>query len=124
MTRRFLTVGLVIAPVNAAVLNLTDAGGRATAASLLTVVRLLGALVGVALLTSRGLGGFYAEAGLIPLDDPRFGQLVRDLQVESFNESFLVAAGVSFATVLPALLLSPLSSRRRLPLIGRWTDRS
>ena len=119
-----LGFGLVIAPVNAAVLNLTDAGDRATAASLLTVVRLLGALVGVALLTSRGLGGFYAEAGLIPLDDPRFGQLVRDLQVESFNESFLVAAGVSFATVLPALLLSPLSWRRRLPLIGRWTDRS
>ena len=43
-------------------------------ASLLTVVRLLGALVGVALLTTRGLSGFYAEAGLIPLDDPRFSR--------------------------------------------------
>ena len=64
--------GLVIAPLNAAVLDEAAEGERATLASLLTVVRLLGALVGVALLTTRGLSGFYAEAGLIPLDDPRF----------------------------------------------------
>jgi MFS family permease len=90
--------GLVIAPINAAGL------GR-TVASLLTVVRLLGALVGVALLTSRGLGGFYAEAGLLPLDDPRFEDLVRGLQVDAFQETFLVTAVICFVSILPALLL-------------------
>jgi hypothetical protein len=74
-------------------------------ASLLTVVRLLGALVGVALLTTRGLGGFYADAGLIPLGDPRFEDLVEGLQVESFQETFLATAVVCFLAILPALLL-------------------
>jgi EmrB/QacA subfamily drug resistance transporter len=97
--------GLVIAPINAAALGEVDEEGRATLASLLTVVRLLGALVGVALLTSRGLGGFYAEAGLIPLDDPRFEESLVGLQVDAFQETFLVAAGVCFLTLLPALLM-------------------
>jgi MFS family permease len=97
--------GLVIAPINAAALGRTAEEDRATMASLLTVVRLLGALVGVALLTTRGLGGFYAEAGLIPLDDPRFEDLVEGLQVESFQETFLATAVVCFIALLPALLL-------------------
>jgi EmrB/QacA subfamily drug resistance transporter len=97
--------GLVIAPINAAALGRTAEGDRATMASLLTVVRLLGALVGVALLTSRGLGGFYTEAGLIPLDDPAFEDLVRGLQVEAFQETFLVTGIICFISILVALLL-------------------
>jgi hypothetical protein len=100
-----LGFGLVIAPVNAAVLQEATEDQRATLASLLTVVRLLGALVGVALLTTRGLSGFYAEAGLIPLDDPRFEELLAGVQVDAFQETFAVTAAVCFATVLPALLL-------------------
>jgi MFS family permease len=97
--------GLVIAPINAAALGQTAEGDRATMASLLTVVRLLGALVGVALLTSRGLGGFYAEAGLIPLDDPAFEDLVRGLQVDAFRETFLVTGILSYIAIPVALLL-------------------
>jgi len=100
-----LGFGLVIAPINAAVMDEAAEDRRATVASLLTVVRLLGALVGVALLTTRGLSGFYAEAGLIPLDDPRFESLLRGLQVDAFQKTFLVTAAVCFATLLPALLL-------------------
>ena len=100
-----LGFGLVIAPVNAAVMDEAAEDQRATVASLLTVVRLLGALVGVALLTTRGLSGFYAEAGLIPLDDPRFEQLLEGLQVDAFQETFAVTAAVCFATLAPALLL-------------------
>ena len=102
--------GLVIAPLNTAVMDVAGEAERATLASLLTVMRLLGALVGVALLTTRGLSGFYAEAGLVPLDDPRFAELLRGLQVDSFRDTFVVTAGVCFASVLPALLL------RRAPL--------
>lgn len=74
-------------------------------ASLLTVVRLLGALVGVALLTSRGLGGFYAEAGLVSLGDPRFEELVVGLQVDAFQEVFLATGLICFLTLVPAAFL-------------------
>jgi MFS family permease len=100
-----LGFGLVIAPINAAVMQEAREDQRATLASLLTVVRLAGALVGVALLTTRGLSAFYAEAGLIPLDDPEFGAELRNLQVDSFRDTFIVTAAVCFATLLPALLL-------------------
>jgi MFS family permease len=100
-----LGFGLVIAPINAAVMNEAPEDERATLASLLTVVRLVGALVGVALLTTRGLSGFYAEAGLIPLDDPAFESQLRNLQLDSFSDTFIVTAAICFATLLPALLL-------------------
>ena len=58
-----LGFGLVIAPINSAALGETAEEERATMASLLTVVRLLGALVGVALLTTRGLGGVLPAGG-------------------------------------------------------------
>ena len=51
-----LGFGLVIAPISAAVINSVAEGDRATASALLTVMRLVGMLIGVALLTSRGLG--------------------------------------------------------------------
>ena len=100
-----LGFGLVIAPINAAVMEEAAEDQRATVASLLTVVRLVGALVGVALLTTRGLGSFYSQAGLIPLDDPEFESQLRTLQVDSFQDTFIVTAAVCFATLLPALLL-------------------
>jgi len=100
-----LGFGLVIAPINAAVMDEAEEDQRATLASLLTVMRLVGALVGVALLTTRGLSGFYSQAGLIPLDDPRFESLVRGLQLTSFRDTFVATAAVCFATLLPALLL-------------------
>jgi MFS family permease len=100
-----LGFGLVIAPINAAALGQTPPDQHATVASLLTVVRLLGALIAVALLTTRGLGGFYAEAGLVPLDDPRFVELLRGIQVESFRETFVAAAVVCFVSLIPAAFL-------------------
>jgi hypothetical protein len=100
-----LGFGLVIAPTNSAVMDEAKEEERATAASLLTATRLLGALVGVALLTTRGLGGFYSEAALVPLDDPRFLERLRDLEAGSFSETFLVTAAVCFAGLLPAFVL-------------------
>jgi MFS family permease len=108
-----LGLGLVIAPLTVAVLSQAGARERATLAALLTVIRLLGALVGVALLTTRGLGSFYAEAGLLPLGDPDYGENLRSLQVQAFQETFLVAAGVCLLALLPAVML---------PRTGRPTD--
>jgi hypothetical protein len=106
-----LGFGIVIAPVNTAVLDAVGEAERATVASLLTVLRLLGALVGVALLTTRGLSGFYAEAARIPLDDPRFRDRLIDLEVASFQDTFIAAGAVCLATLLPALWLG----WRRMP---------
>jgi MFS family permease len=100
-----LGLGLIIAPVNGAVLNEVEEGQRATVSALLTVTRLIGALVGVALLTTRGLGGFYAEAGLIPLDDPRYGEVLLGLEVEAFRDTFLATALVCFGAAIPAWFL-------------------
>jgi MFS family permease len=98
-------IGLVIAPINTAVLGQVGEADRGTVSALLTVMRLLGALVGVALLTTRGLGGFYAEAGLIPLDDPRYVEILTGLTVESFTRAFTVTALVCFLATIPAFFL-------------------
>ena len=94
-----LGFGLVIAPVNTAVLDDADEDERATLAALLTVVRLVGALVGVALLTTRGLSGFYAEAGQVP-SRPAIRDLVLGLEVDSFRRRFIVTAAVCFVALI------------------------
>jgi MFS family permease len=100
-----LGLGLVIAPIGAAVVNQVEEGERATVSSLLTVARLLGALVGVALLTTRGLGGFYAQAGLIPLENPGYVDLLQGLELGSFHHTFLATAIVCLGAAIPALFL-------------------
>jgi len=87
-----LGFGLVIAPLSAAVLQRVDEEERATAASWLTLSRVTGMLAGAALLTSSGLGRFYARAGTIDFDSPEFDALVREAEVSTFREVFLVAA--------------------------------
>jgi MFS family permease len=98
-------LGLVIAPVGAAVMNEVAEGHRASVSSLLTVVDLTGSLVGIALLTTRGLSGFYASAGLIPLDDPRYAELLKGVQLDSFSDTFVVTALVCLAIASSAIVL-------------------
>ena len=100
-----LGLGLAIAPLMAAVMDQSSEAERATWASLLTVVRLLGALVSVALLTTQGLSGFYTEAARVPLDQAEYGAVVIGLQVEAYRETFLAAAAVCFLALIPAALL-------------------
>jgi EmrB/QacA subfamily drug resistance transporter len=100
-----LGFGLVIAPVNAVVLDFADETERATVAALLTVIRLVGALVGVALLTTRGLSGFYAAAGEVDITTPQYIDIVRALEVDSFRHGFIVTAIVCFVALIPAAAL-------------------
>ncbi len=101
-----LGFGLVIAPLNTAVMDQVEEDERATWAAVLNVTRLLGALIAVALLTSRGLGSFYTEAGLVPLNDPNFVQKIGVLQVDAYQKTFIAAAIVCFVAVVPALMLT------------------
>ncbi len=112
-----LGFGLVIAPITAAVINSVAEGERATASALLTVMRLVGMLVGVALLTSRGLGHFYQLAGGVPLNSPNYTQTVQGLEVGSFQDIFLVAAIVCLAATVPAMLIGRGMARR-----FKWTE--
>ncbi len=86
--------GLVIAPLSAAVLQHAGESERATAAAWLTLARVTGMLLGAALLTSRGLGRFYARAGSIKFGSPEFEALVQTAQVSTFQEVFAAAAAV------------------------------
>jgi EmrB/QacA subfamily drug resistance transporter len=112
-----LGFGLVIAPISAAVINSVADHQRATASALLTVMRLVGMLIGVALLTSRGLGSFYQRAGTIALDSPEYKKLVTDIELSSFTDTFRAAAVVCALAVIPALLIGRGVVRR-----FRWTE--
>jgi MFS transporter, DHA2 family, triacylglyceride efflux pump len=86
-----LGFGLVIAPLSAAVLQGLDQSERATAASWLTLSRVTGMLIGAALLTSTGLGRFYARAGAIEFDSPEFNALIVEAEVSTFRDVFIAA---------------------------------
>ena len=96
--------GLVIAPLSAAVLQHVGEGERATAAAWLTLSRVVGMLLGAALLTTQGLGRFYARAGAIEFDSPEFTALVSHAQVATFREVFIAAAIVMAIAGALALL--------------------
>lgn len=86
--------GLVIAPLGAAVLQRVDEAHRATASAWLTLSRVTGMLVGAALLTSTGLGRFYARVGSLEFGSPEFNRLVAEAQVTTFREVFLAAVAL------------------------------
>ena len=97
-----LGFGLVIAPLSAAVLQGLDESERATAASWLTLARVTGMLIGAAVLTSSGLGRFYARAGAIEFDSPEFSQLIVEAEVSTFREVFVAAVALMLVAALVA----------------------
>ena len=94
--------GLLIAPLGVAVLSHVREEERATAASWLTLARMGGMLVGTGLLTSHGLGRFYARAGSIEFGSPEFLELVTEAQVSTFHEIWVVAALVMVLAAIVA----------------------
>ncbi len=100
-----LGFGLVIAPLSAAALRGAAARERATLAAWLTLSRMVGMLVGTSLLTSHGLGRFYARATRIEFGSPEFAVLVAEAQVTTFREVFIVAGVVLLVAAALALLL-------------------
>ena len=67
---------------------------RATVAAWLTLSRVVGMLLGAALLTSRGLGRFYGRVESVEFGSSQFDSVVRSAQVATFHELFAAAAVV------------------------------
>lgn len=100
-----LGFGLVIAPLGSAVLQHVREDERATASSWLTLARLVGMLIGAALLTSTGLGRFYARVQGLDFTSPEFEQAVAGAQVSTFRDVFTITAFAMALAVLPAWLI-------------------
>ena len=93
-----LGFGLIIAPVGTAVINSVKEGQKATAASLVTLMRMMGMMVGLAALTSWGMGRYDVLVGRIP----DINQLP-DATLNLFHDFFWVALVVCLAALVPVL---------------------
>jgi MFS family permease len=107
--------GLVIAPISTTAINAVRGHQMGMAASIVTVLRMIGMILGLAALTSWGLGRFYdivrsakLPPGLTPLS-PAFAAYEAHLATtaahEVFTSIFLAAGVLCLIALLPALLL-------------------
>lgn len=97
-----LGVGLAIAPVNDAALHDAPQAAHGVASSLLVVARMVGMVVGLALLTAIGLHRFYGRVQSLP--HPTQAQ-VTDAGVLQVQTVFFGAALVALVAAAVALLL-------------------
>lgn len=124
--------GLVIAPISATVIAGAGERWMATGSALVTVMRMVGMMVGLSALSSWGLRRFNASMvdHVLPLQtagmsDSRYDALVKAYQDALntalhavYGEFFLVAAIVACAGVVPALFfLRRQLGGRHLPLL-------
>jgi hypothetical protein len=92
-------LGLVTAPIGAAVINAAPEGQRGIAAGLVIVMRLMGMSVGLSGLTAWGLYRFNIlreQITLPPIEDPGFQSAVieglTNTTVSVLTETFLISA--------------------------------
>jgi len=114
-----LGFGLQLAPITTVVVGWAGAALAGVASALVTVMRMIGMLVGVATLTSWGLDRFNGLVAGLPLPLPALGesaevsqqhiaeyqQAVLNAALTVFAEIFTAAAIVCVLALLPALLL-------------------
>jgi len=108
-----LGFGLVIAPIGTAVINSVKEGQKATAASLVTLMRMVGMMIGLAVLTSWGTGRYAVLLGRIN-ELKQLPQATLGL----FHDFFLAAAIICLIALLPAMWMrhrtgTPLAPQNR-----------
>jgi MFS family permease len=104
-----LGFGLVVAPLTAAVLDLTRAENHGLASSLVVLARVMGMLVGLSGLTAFGLFRFRQILGTPLLTDPdvrarvdHLARLVAAAFLQEYREIFTVAAGICILAAVVA----------------------
>jgi MFS family permease len=108
-------LGLALAPVNNAVLAAAPAEAHGVASALVVVARMVGMVVGLALLTAIGLRRYYATVAMLP-DQTDTAALV-DAGVVQVQTVFL---GAAVAALLAAVVSLGLGVRRtRVDVVGR-----
>jgi MFS family permease len=108
-----LGFGLVIAPIGATAINAVSSRQLGMASSIITVLRMVGMIIGLAALTSWGLGRFNAimtafkPPANLPIADYSAALTKYATQAghEVYTSIFLAAAIICLVAIVPALLL-------------------
>jgi hypothetical protein len=108
-----LGIGLAIAPVNAAALADAPAAAHGVAGSLVVVARMVGMVVGLALLTAVGLHRFYQAVARLP--DPSDARALVGAGVVQVQTVFAGAAVAAALAAVVALRLGIRPQRRLGP---------
>jgi len=113
-----LGFGIVIAPLTAAVLDLTRAQNHGLASSLVVLARVMGMLIGLSALTAFGLFRFRQILGTPLLTDPdvrarvdHLARLVAAAFLQEYREIFTIAAGLCVLAALVILVTLGRGSR-------------
>lgn len=109
-----LGIGLALAPVNNAALADSPEDAHGTASALVVVARMIGMVVGLALLTAIGLHQYYAAVAVLP--DQTDGQALLDAAVVQVEWVF---RGAAIAAAVGALASIALGVGRRSPVATR-----
>ena len=104
-------LGMALAPVNDAALADSPQDAHGTASSLVVVARMVGMVVGLALLTGVGLHRYYEAVAAMTPEQQTDGQALLDAALLQVHTVFLGAAGASLVGAAVALAL--LGLRRR-----------
>jgi MFS transporter, DHA2 family, triacylglyceride efflux pump len=118
--------GLVIAPIGTTAINAVSNRQMGMASSVVTVLRMVGMILGLAALTSWGLGRFHdlllafkPPAGAIPLSDKYNAALAHYVVFaahEVYTSIFLAAGVLCLVAIIPAFLLE---GRKPSPYVVR-----
>ncbi|KRE39402.1 MFS transporter [Janibacter sp. Soil728] len=104
-------LGMALAPVNDAALADSPQHAHGTASSLVVVARMVGMVVGLALLTGVGLHRYYQAVEALPREQQTSGQALLDAALLQVQTVFVGAAGAAFVGALVAFVF--LGVRRR-----------
>ncbi len=104
-------LGMALAPVNDAALADSPQDVHGSASSLVVVGRMVGMVVGLALLTGVGLHRYYVAVDALPREQQTDGQALLDAALLQVHTVFIGAAGAAFLGALIAFAL--LGLRRR-----------
>lgn len=103
-------LGLIMAPVAAAVINSSPPEHRGTSSALVIIFRLIGMTIGVSGITSYGLRRQRILSLQMLSDNPDLAELSRvggAVAEQVISETFWIAGAITAAALIPALLLKP-----------------
>ena len=104
--------GLVIAPLFVAAMDAGPDDYQATAASMVTVARMIGMALGLAALSAWGMDRFLLLAADLPSAlSPDYGELLADASITLFQDFFRVSAWLCVAGLVPVAAMGGIGRR-------------